>query len=223
MLLDVDKKHNKWGLYIRVMVHITSIFGVVPHHKGKYITYLTYIFCCYCYLYFICLCTTIVANSSSVFISLDTIPFIHIKRQTVIVDTGSGVTAFPCSGCKDCGVPKVRTLALLHQIELFSLCLHCRPSHSLQFFFSFPTVSQKYHIDALFVEASSSSFTPTSCDATQDCISSRSRCTNHQCSITMSYAEGSRWTAYEGVDKCYVAGPHEIPLVSTQAGTTTTT
>ena len=38
----------------------------------------------------------------------------------------------------------------------------------------------------------------------------------------MSYAEGSRWTAYEGVDKCYVAGPHEIPLVSTQAGTTTT-
>ena len=27
------------------------------------------------------------------------------QRQTVIVDTGSGVTAFPCSGCKDCGVP----------------------------------------------------------------------------------------------------------------------
>lgn len=29
------------------------------------------------------------------------------QRQTVIVDTGSGVTAFPCSGCdSDCGVPK---------------------------------------------------------------------------------------------------------------------
>lgn len=28
------------------------------------------------------------------------------QRQTVIVDTGSGVTAFPCSGCGDCGVPK---------------------------------------------------------------------------------------------------------------------
>jgi len=25
------------------------------------------------------------------------------QRQTVIVDTGSGVTAFPCSGCKGCG------------------------------------------------------------------------------------------------------------------------
>merc|ERR1719157_145790 len=25
------------------------------------------------------------------------------QRQTVIVDTGSGVTAFPCSACSDCG------------------------------------------------------------------------------------------------------------------------
>ena len=30
----------------------------------------------------------------------------------------------------------------------------------------------------------------------------------------MSYAEGSRWDAYEGVDRCYVAGPHEIPMVT---------
>ena len=28
------------------------------------------------------------------------------QRQTVIVDTGSGTTAFPCSGCQNCGVPK---------------------------------------------------------------------------------------------------------------------
>jgi len=28
------------------------------------------------------------------------------QRQTVIVDTGSGVTAFPCSACSDCGAPK---------------------------------------------------------------------------------------------------------------------
>lgn len=27
------------------------------------------------------------------------------QRQTVIVDTGSGVTAFPCSDCRQCGVP----------------------------------------------------------------------------------------------------------------------
>ena len=35
----------------------------------------------------------------------------------------------------------------------------------------------------------------------------------------MAYAEGSRWNAYEGVDRCYVAGPHEIPLVSSQGAT----
>ena len=29
----------------------------------------------------------------------------HPQRQTVIVDTGSGVTAFPCDGCSKCGVP----------------------------------------------------------------------------------------------------------------------
>jgi hypothetical protein len=28
------------------------------------------------------------------------------QRQTVIVDTGSGVTAFPCSGCPGCGSPE---------------------------------------------------------------------------------------------------------------------
>lgn len=27
------------------------------------------------------------------------------QRQTVIVDTGSSLTAFPCSGCNDCGAP----------------------------------------------------------------------------------------------------------------------
>jgi hypothetical protein len=33
----------------------------------------------------------------------------------------------------------------------------------------------------------------------------------------MSYAEGSRWNAYEAVDRCYVAGPHETPLMLADA------
>jgi Xylanase inhibitor N-terminal len=105
------------------------------------------------------------------------------QRQTVIVDTGSGVTAFPCSGCSDCGVPN-------------------------------------YHIDALFQEDESTSFRPNTCQDRSGCVADRSTCTAKKtCSITMSYAEGSRWTAYEGVDRCYVAGPHEIPLVTSQGGT----
>ena len=39
------------------------------------------------------------------------------QRQTVIVDTGSGVTAFPCQGCNDCGVPKYHADALFAQDE----------------------------------------------------------------------------------------------------------
>lgn len=99
------------------------------------------------------------------------------QRQTVIVDTGSGVTAFPCSGCKDCGVPD-------------------------------------YHVDRLFVEKESETFQKSNCDTTKDCLMGRSSCQSGTCKIGMSYAEGSRWNAYEAVDRCYVAGPHEIPLVA---------
>jgi hypothetical protein len=105
------------------------------------------------------------------------------QRQTVIVDTGSGVTAFPCSGCRDCGVPN-------------------------------------YHIDELFHEDQSTTFRHNTCSDRGDCVADRSTCSlQKSCSITMSYAEGSRWSAYEGIDRCYVAGPHEIPLLG---GTTTT-
>ena len=102
------------------------------------------------------------------------------QRQTVIVDTGSGVTAFPCSGCNDCGVPD-------------------------------------FHIDRLFVESESNTFAPSTCSAKSDCIMARSNCNNRSCKIGMSYAEGSRWNAYEAVDKCYVGGPHETPLIGTDS------
>jgi hypothetical protein len=106
------------------------------------------------------------------------------QRQTVIVDTGSGVTAFPCSGCNDCGVPK-------------------------------------YHTDTLFVEADSSSFSPSTCDDDSINSSSSGTCTTHRghcrtdgsCTISMAYAEGSRWDAYESTDLCYIGGPHDAPLL----------
>jgi hypothetical protein len=105
------------------------------------------------------------------------------QRQTVIVDSGSAITAFPCSRCSNCGVPD-------------------------------------YHIDNLFDEKSSSTYRPNECLASNNCVSNRSHCTRNQCTISMSYAEGSRWDAYEGIDRCYVAGPHEIPMM-TQSDSTT--
>jgi len=98
------------------------------------------------------------------------------QRQTVIVDTGSGVTAFPCSGCRDCGAPD-------------------------------------YHINPLFVEVESSTYQESTCSNTNDCLMKRSNCRGTSCKISMSYAEGSRWDAVEVVDRCYIAGPHETPLV----------
>lgn len=101
------------------------------------------------------------------------------QRQTVIVDTGSGVTAFPCSGCSDCGVPK-------------------------------------YHIDKLFVEDDSSTFKKLTCN---ECLRGHCKGTSDagECSIGMSYQEGSSWTAYEGQDLCYVGGMHETAVSKQQA------
>lgn len=55
------------------------------------------------------------------------------QRQTVIVDTGSGVTAFPCSGCVDCGASKYHTDSLFDekQSETFAAltCDKCQEGH----------------------------------------------------------------------------------------------
>lgn len=94
------------------------------------------------------------------------------QRQTVIVDTGSGVTAFPCNKCTDCGVPT-------------------------------------YHIDALFHEDKSTTFHKLSCT---ECLRGNCGSSSKECSIGMSYEEGSSWTAYEAADTCYVGGFHDRPV-----------
>lgn len=94
------------------------------------------------------------------------------QRQTVIVDTGSGVTAFPCSACGDCGAPK-------------------------------------YHVDNYFNEGESTTFSKVDCTG---CM--KGTCVNgKECRISMSYQEGSSWTAYEARDQCYVGGMHNSPLL----------
>ena len=95
------------------------------------------------------------------------------QRQTVIVDTGSGVTAFPCSTCSNCG--------------------------------------SNYHTDKFFNEKASTTFEILSCDKC-----SRGTCQNHEnCSIGMSYQEGSSWKAYEAKDLAYAGGSHTEAASST--------
>ena len=100
------------------------------------------------------------------------------QRQTVIVDTGSGVTAFPCEECTGCG--------------------------------------ESYHTDGYFAHSQSTTFRELTCD---ECF--RGYCTSmsgtKKCRISMSYAEGSSWTAYESLDLCYAGGPHDEGLMITGA------
>ena len=95
------------------------------------------------------------------------------QRQTVIVDTGSGVTAFPCEECSGCG--------------------------------------DSYHTDGYFAHSQSTTFRELTCD---ECF--RGYCASmsgsKKCRISMSYAEGSSWTAYESMDLCYAGGPHDHSL-----------
>lgn len=94
----------------------------------------------------------------------------------MIVDTGSGVTAFPCSECNKCGVPD-------------------------------------YHIDRLFSGMDSSTYRKLKCN---ECL--KGDCRHEQCSMGMSYAEGSSWHAYEVSDLCYIGGPHDVPVLTDSGG-----
>ncbi|CAJ1959392.1 unnamed protein product [Cylindrotheca closterium] len=98
------------------------------------------------------------------------------QRQTVIVDTGSGTTAFACSECKECG-------------------------------------AGDYHIDQVFDESLSTTYTSTTCTKNKECVSHHSSCKSGSCRITQAYSEGCRWDANEAIDSCYLGGPHEQPLI----------
>ena len=111
------------------------------------------------------------------------------QRQTVIIDTGSSVTAFPCSGCDHCG--------------------------------SNPATGEQYHLDDDFDTSASSTYREKACDPSVRapcdlgmCLahSHNGQAMGHHCQVTVSYAEGSSWTAVEGVDVVYPAGPHEEAL-----------
>ena len=102
------------------------------------------------------------------------------QRQTVIVDTGSAVTAFPCSDCKDCG-------------------------------------PLEYHIDQLFIEENSSSFSKLNCKQCKKGTCA-SRFGKEYCKMSMSYQEGSSWSAYEAQDSCYVGGLHTAALLKDDKG-----
>jgi len=106
------------------------------------------------------------------------------QRQTVIVDTGSSNTAFPCGECQDCGAGMP--------------CQDCG--------------AEKYHTDGVFEETASSTFFRYDCDSCSqrsECNSESDRC-----EIEQFYSEGSSWTAYEAMDTCYLGGYHNTAILN---------
>lgn len=69
----------------------------------------------------------------------------------------------------------------------------------------------RYHIDPPFREYQSTSFQKLSC---ADCFLGDCNAEDDECAFGVSYQEGSNWTAYEAVDKCYVGGMHQHPLTA---------
>ena len=129
------------------------------------------------------------------------------QRQTVIVDTGSGDTAFPCLGCEDCG-------GYFNDVKYTD-----SPSFD-------DDDDTHYHIDSLYRQNESSCFQAVTCRDCQlgECYtvqeyqdySSRMppqligipEDQTEICHVSMAYAEGSAWFAVESLDRAYAGGSH---------------
>lgn len=117
------------------------------------------------------------------------------QRQTVIVDTGSSITAFPCSGCDHCG-DNPATGELYHLDEDFD---------------KFKSRTYEQFECAVGQEGKHNVKCPLGVCQRSDPLVAES---DQVCMLAVSYAEGSSWTAVEGSDVCYPGGPHETPLAN---------
>jgi len=130
------------------------------------------------------------------------------QRQTLIVDTGSSITAFPCSGCDDCGNSASASTAASSS----SSSLAQQQQQQQQ--------QKSYHTDDVYQTKDSTTYIEKEC--TRDphllkkdvcdygyCIkvpgTDGSDANVGRCEVKTSYAEGSSWTALEVEDVVYPA------------------
>ena len=138
------------------------------------------------------------------------------QRVSVIVDTGSHHTAFPCSGCDR------RRLSLSLYLSLSS---HPH-SHSRELCVVSLGKSCGHHTDPYFDPSKSTTLkklgggppsrvfvllffffpliSPLRADCA-DCVAA-ARCVSHTCQVSQSYTEGSSWKANQMKDTYYVGG-----------------
>ncbi len=99
------------------------------------------------------------------------------QRKTLIVDTGSHHTAFPCKGCTDCGED--------HHTDLYF-----DPDQSDSFN---PLQCHECRYEA-------------KCETTQNMGVTMSKLRSNACIVRQAYTEGSSWTAFQARDMLFCGG-----------------
>jgi hypothetical protein len=117
------------------------------------------------------------------------------QRQTVIVDTGSSVTAFPCGGCNECGSTEGGKLRF-HLDQVFE-----------------KEQSSTYSEVGCGDNSGDCGIGVCTADGLSSTLS-----LGKYCKLAVAYAEGSTWTAVEGSDVVYPGGPHEFALGDDEGG-----
>ncbi|CAJ1949947.1 unnamed protein product [Cylindrotheca closterium] len=102
------------------------------------------------------------------------------QRQSVIVDTGSRYTAFPCEGCKDCG-----------------------QEHHTDPYFQ-PSVSESFQPLECPLECMGHATCSSEIDEDSDNNSNTNN--NGHCYFSQAYTEGSSWMGYQAKDLVYCGG-----------------
>ena len=118
------------------------------------------------------------------------------QRVTVIVDTGSSVTGFPCTGCIHCGGSgdDAADSDSGSSSDYNSSNSSDEEHHKL------------YHTDTLFRQDDSTCFEVV--QSKEDCLVGDWDAAEETCRTSKHYSEGSSWEAFEAIDQVYTGGDH---------------
>lgn len=129
------------------------------------------------------------------------------QRQTLIVDTGSRLTAFPCRPkCSDCGVHASPRFDINHSSSLSIIpcdeCVLSRKDFELEAYFKGDGVGGNSGDGNVNVDLMPKSVRGAAGPIKR--LAKRKTCKKKQCDIDQRYTEGSSWNAFEVKDNVWL-------------------
>ncbi len=130
------------------------------------------------------------------------------QRQTLIVDTGSRLTAFPCHPhCSDCGLHSTKPFHLnqssTHRIVSCNECRLLQADFPLEDYFAGDEIGGNSGDGAPVPRLRANKHDPTKIQQRRRHILPNS-CVNDRCEVNQRYTEGSSWRAFEVEDKVWL-------------------